>query len=71
MFQSPFRQHLVYKPLPRRLRPHLAITGYQTSLTLHTFRHNTSIAFRAIREDGSGMEWLNLLLYPLLIPQWR
>lgn len=68
MFQSPVRQHLVYKACTYRHRPHLAITGCQTSLKLHPFRRNMSIAFRAVREDGSGMQWLNFLIYSLLIP---
>ena len=30
-----------------------------------------SITLRATREDGSGMQQLDLLLRILLIPQWR
>jgi hypothetical protein len=56
MFQSPFRQNLICKTFTCHHRPQLPIVRSQTPLALHPFRHNMSIALRAMRENGCGMQ---------------
>lgn len=71
MFKSLSCQRLFRQSFTHKYQTHLPIVGSQTSLKLRPFRHNMSIALRATREDGSGMQRLDLLLRILLIPQWR
>ena len=71
MFKSLSCQRLFRQSFTHGYPTHLPIVGSQTSLKLQPFRHNMSIALRATREDGSGMQQLDLLLRILLIPQWR
>jgi len=71
MFRSLSCQRLLRGSFTHGYPTHLPIVVSQTSLKLQPFRHNMSTAIRATREDGSGMQQLDLLLRILLIPQWR
>jgi len=62
-------QHLFRQSFAHGYSTQLPIAGSQTSLK--PFRHHASFALRAMREDGSGMQKLNILLRILLIPQRR
>jgi hypothetical protein len=70
MFKSPLWQRFFRQSFTHRYPTHLPIVGSQT-LKPQYFRHNMSIALRATREDGSGMQELDLLSCTLLIPQLR
>lgn len=71
MFKSLSCQRLFLHSFTHGYPTHLPIVESQIPLKLQPFRHNMSIALRATREDGSGMQQLDRLLHILLIPQWR